>query len=470
MEKISNRNKYTSKELQALIDKYPYAAIYHIEYIKKAKESNKTLPKESLAKAALRVPSRSNLKDFLQIDKQKKEPKQQIVEAIALHSKEREIVVTEQREGKVLDEGVNKSEQKQEFHGFHDDNVEPIGKELVIEDESEEQILGNDSNKGDNKQKVDPAVEYDHDDYKVRLGLENLENDDVDEISEELVLTEEETAISDSKPVTEVSKTEQLETVADIEREKDESVYKKVVNILKQEQNDSVESNEQNHIVEANNTDGIEEIEHSDNDDALFYEQDFEADEELQSDSQEQSTTNDQYDDELETLYAQAAYEAEMSRKTNPSSNDNDGSETENNSETTENKPVNKEGEKDFMSWVSQYSSLPKMDDSKSQKKKVTEQQENKYAKSSKIEEEIELQYRDAEEDLDDEQTRAVQQLAQKSMVKNSGFYTETLASIYIKQEKWEDAIKVYKELARKNPEKSSYFANQIEKIKDKLN
>ena len=85
------------------------------------------------------------------------------------------------------------------------------------------------------------------------------------------------------------------------------------------------------------------------------------------------------------------------------------------------------------------------------------------------ISREVENQYRDAQEDLEDEQTREVQRLAKKSMTKNTSFYTETLANIYVKQEKWENAIEVYEALSIKFPEKSRYFANQIETLKDKL-
>ena len=47
---------------------------------------------------------------------------------------------------------------------------------------------------------------------------------------------------------------------------------------------------------------------------------------------------------------------------------------------------------------------------------------------------------------------------------------TETLAKIYMKQEKYNKAIKAYEILSLKYPKKSSFFANQIKKIKNKLN
>ena len=56
--------------------------------------------------------------------------------------------------------------------------------------------------------------------------------------------------------------------------------------------------------------------------------------------------------------------------------------------------------------------------------------------------------------------------LSQKSLTPTDELMTETLAKVFVKQKKFENAIQPYHILSLKYPEKNSLFANQIKKIK----
>jgi tetratricopeptide (TPR) repeat protein len=60
-----------------------------------------------------------------------------------------------------------------------------------------------------------------------------------------------------------------------------------------------------------------------------------------------------------------------------------------------------------------------------------------------------------------------VEDISKPFVEQDGGFVTETLAKIYISQGYYSKAIDIYEKLSLKFPEKSSYFASQIEKVKE---
>jgi len=65
-----------------------------------------------------------------------------------------------------------------------------------------------------------------------------------------------------------------------------------------------------------------------------------------------------------------------------------------------------------------------------------------------------------------DKVTQIQGDISKSSSEENEGFITDTLAKIYVKQGLYHKAIYAYEKLCLKYPEKSIYFASQIEEIK----
>ncbi|MBE3086883.1 MAG: hypothetical protein IMZ64_11780 [Bacteroidetes bacterium] len=63
----------------------------------------------------------------------------------------------------------------------------------------------------------------------------------------------------------------------------------------------------------------------------------------------------------------------------------------------------------------------------------------------------------------------SVEDISKPFVETERGFITETLARIYVNQGYYSKAIDIYEKLSLKFPEKSSYFASQIEKVKEYL-
>jgi tetratricopeptide (TPR) repeat protein len=62
-----------------------------------------------------------------------------------------------------------------------------------------------------------------------------------------------------------------------------------------------------------------------------------------------------------------------------------------------------------------------------------------------------------------------VEDISKPYVEETGGFVTETLARIYVSQGYYSKAIDIYEKLSLKFPEKSSYFASQIEKVKENI-
>ncbi len=72
-------------------------------------------------------------------------------------------------------------------------------------------------------------------------------------------------------------------------------------------------------------------------------------------------------------------------------------------------------------------------------------------------------------EPVRDKSDLPVEDISKPHVEEKGGFVTETLAKIYVNQGYYSKAIDIYEKLSLKFPEKSSYFASQIEKVKEHI-
>ncbi len=72
------------------------------------------------------------------------------------------------------------------------------------------------------------------------------------------------------------------------------------------------------------------------------------------------------------------------------------------------------------------------------------------------------------EEDEEPEVSETVEKMAMDSIVFNNDIVSETLAEIWVRQQQYGNAIKIYQKLSLLNPDKNAYFAQKILELKSK--
>jgi len=93
----------------------------------------------------------------------------------------------------------------------------------------------------------------------------------------------------------------------------------------------------------------------------------------------------------------------------------------------------------------------------------IDENNRNKSAKNSLIDKFIETNPKIKPID----KNTVNQYVKPEDSAENESLMTETLAKVYLEQQKFENAIKAYRILILKYPEKSGFFADQIQAVKD---
>jgi len=106
--------------------------------------------------------------------------------------------------------------------------------------------------------------------------------------------------------------------------------------------------------------------------------------------------------------------------------------------------------------------------DVRSQKKIVTEEKKSQIQSQSELIDKF-IIANPRIEPVKETARLSVTDIAKPFVEETGGFVTETLARIYINQGYYSKATDIYEKLSLKFPEKSSYFASQIEKVKEYL-